>query len=192
MAMLGVAAVAVGLTAYLKWPGRQPAATRQQRALIAYLLDHLAGADAAIQIAKHLDSRYTGTEHGMLFARLSREFDEDRSAVHTLLTELGGSGASIKRAAGFASGHMLSVIAGGERGELSLLLTLEALAIGVQGKRCLWRTLQSLPTVSSRVGGPNFDELEARAVRQWEAIEGHRRALAVETFSSVDFPAEEL
>ena len=82
-----------------------------------------------------------------------------------------------------------------ERGELSLFRTLESLAIGVQGKRCMWRALESLlgdqPIPSARsLGG-----LEAMAVRQWEAIEERRRALVGETFpalrlSAMDVPID--
>ena len=66
----------------------------------------------------------------------------------------------------------------------ALLRTLEAFAIGVQGKRCLWRALQNLRTVAPAVDDMNFVELEARAVRQWEAIEERRRALVPWTFSA--------
>lgn len=81
---------------------------------------------------------------------------------------------------------MFSVPAGGEPGDLSLLRTLEALAVGVQGKRCMWRALQSLRAVPSSVGGMNFVELEAKAIRQWEAIEERRRGLVARTFSATD------
>jgi len=47
----------------------------------------------------------------------------------------------------------------------------------------MWRALQNLRTVPSTVDGMNFVELEAKAVRQWEAIEERRRALVVQTFS---------
>jgi hypothetical protein len=180
-----------GLTAYLAWPTRRSSAsTPQQQALIAYLHDHLGGADMAIRVVHHLGSTHAGIDIGTLFRRLSREFDEDRSVVRTLLMQLGASGPSIKRAAGFASGAVLSVTAGGEPGDLSLLRTLEALAIGVQGKRCLWRALQNLRTVPSTVGGMTFVELEAKAVRQWEAIEEYRHALVMPTFSQASLRAE--
>src|SRR4029453_17720204 len=122
-------------------------------------------------------SAHQGTEDVTLFRRLSTEFEEDRAVVRTLLTQLGASGRSIKRAAGYASGTVLNVTAGGDPGDLSLLRTFEALAIGVQGKRCMWRALQNLRTVPSTVQGMNFAELEAKAVRQWEAIDERRLAL---------------
>jgi hypothetical protein len=186
LAVLGAVAATAGLTAYLRWPARQSASTRQRRALIAYLRDHLGGADMAIRVVHRLGSANRGPEDGTLLRRLAKEFDEDHSVVRTLLTQLGASGRSVKRAAGFASGAVLSVPAGGEPGDLSLLRTLEALAIGVQGKRCMWRALQSLRTGPPTVGGMDFVELEAKAVRQWEAIEGRRRALVARTFSATD------
>jgi hypothetical protein len=182
--VLGAVAVTAGLTAYLARPRRSSTSTRKRQALIAYLCDHLSGSDMAIRVVHRLGSTHKGTEDGALFRRLSRELEEDRSVVRTLLTRLGASDRSIKRAAGHASGAVLSVAADGEPGDLSLLRTLEALAIGVQGKRCLWRALQSLRTVPSAVHGMNFVELEAKAVRQWEAIEECRRALVERTFST--------
>ena len=137
-----------------------------------------------------LGSTHHDTEDGRLFRWLAQEFEEDRSVVRTLLTQLGAAGRSIKRAAGFASGTVLSLTAGGEPGDLSLLRTLEALSIGVQGKRCLWRALQNVRTVPSPVDDKNFVELEARAVRQWEAIEECRRALVVQTFYMAALGAE--
>jgi hypothetical protein len=68
-----------------------------------------------------------------------------------------------------------------------LFRTLEALAIGVQGKRCMWRALQNLRTIAS-VHGAEFIELEAKAVRQWEAIEERRRVLVERTFQAAVSP----
>jgi hypothetical protein len=186
LAVLGAIAMTAGLTACLAWPARRSASTRHRQALIVYLRDHLGGAEMAIRVVHRLGSTHQGTEEGALFRRLSKEFEEDRSVVRTLLTQLGASGRSIKRAAGFVSGAMLSVTAGGQPGDLSLLRTLEALAIGVQGKRCLWRALQNLRPVPSIVHGMDFVELEVKAVRQWEALEERRRTLLAQTFSATD------
>ena len=76
----------------------------------------------------------------------------------------------------------LRVVAGGAPGDLSLFRTLEALAIGVQGKRCLWRAAQALVALPHPPGRRSFVELEADAVRQWETIERHRRSLVPRTF----------
>jgi hypothetical protein len=191
LAMVGALAVTAGLTAYLAWPARRSSAsTPKRRNLIAYLRDHLSGSDTAIRVVQRLVSTHEGTEDGMLFRRLSKELEEDRSIVRALLTELGASGRSMKRVAGHASGAVLSVTAGGEPGDLSLLRTLEALSIGVQGKRCMWRALQNLRPTPSTVHGMDFVELEAKAIRQWEAIEERRRDLVARTFSATEFRME--
>ena len=188
LAMLGALAVTAGVTAYLAWPARRSSvSTPQRQALIAYLRDHLSGSDVAIRVVQRLGSTHDGTEDGMLFRRLSKELEEDRSVVRALLRGLGASGRSMKRVASYASGAVLSVTAGGEPGDLSLLRTLEALSIGVQGKRCMWRALQNLRPTPFTVHGLDFVELEAKALRQWEAIEDRRRDLVARTFSTTEF-----
>jgi hypothetical protein len=182
-AVLAAVAVAAGATWYVARPSGRPA-TPARRRLIAYLLDHLGGSDVAIPIVRHLAETYDGTPDGALCRRLAKEFDEDRSVVRSLLTQLGASDRSIKRAAGYASGSLLRVAAGGQPGDLSLLRTLEGLAIGVQGKRCLWRALQALHTLPSTIDRMSVVDLEAKAVRQWEAIEQRRLAVVARTFSA--------
>jgi len=191
LALVGALAVTAGVAAYAAWPaGRSSASTRKRRALIAYLRDHLGGSDAAIRVVHRLVSTHQGTEDGMLFRRLARELEEDRSVVRDLLGRLGASGRSMKRVAGYASGAVLSVTAGGEPGDLSLFRTLEALSIGVQGKRCMWRALQHLRPLPPAVHGIDFVELEAKAVRQWEAIEERRRDLVARTLSATESRTE--
>jgi hypothetical protein len=187
LALLGAAAAAVGLTTWLVRPARRasPSARRRQ-ALIAYLRDHLSGSDVAVAVVHRLVSTDHRAADRPLFQRLAKEFEEDRSLVRAVLNELGASGRSIKRAAGVASGAMLSVTAGGAPGELALLRTLEGLSIGVQGKRCMWRALQNV----TAAGGMDFLALEAKAIRQWEAIEDRRRSLVARTFSATEFRTE--
>jgi hypothetical protein len=50
----------------------------------------------------------------------------------------------------------------------------------------MWRALQSL----TRSGGIDFVALEAKALRQWEAIEDRRRDLVIRTFSATVSRAE--
>ena len=188
LALLGAVAVAVGLTTWLARPARRSSrSTRGRQALVAYLRDHLSGSDVALGVVHRLVSSDRTVVDRPLFQRLAKEFEEDRSAVRAVLNNLGASGRSIKRAAGIASGAVLSVTAGGAPGELSLVRTLEALSIGVQGKRCMWRTLQHLRPPP---GGMDFLELEAKAIRQWEAIEERRRRLVGRTFTATESGTE--
>ena len=154
----------------------------KRRAFATYLRDHLAGADTAIQMVQGLSDAYRGVPEGALFESLYEQFREDRGVVEGILAELGYTSRSAKRLAGRATGSALRAVAGGAPGDLSLFRTLEALAIGVQGKRCLWRAAQALVALPHPPGRRSFVELEADAVRQWEAIERHRRSLVPRTF----------
>ena len=158
-------------------------------ALAAYLREHLAGSDAAIEVVERLRLTHAGSQEGRLFASLFDEFREEREVVRLLLEQIGASPLPLRRLAGQAGGPALVDAAAGE---LSLFRTLERLAIGVQRKRCLWRALESLlgdqPIPSARsLGG-----LEAMAVRQWEAIEDRRRALVSETFPALRLSASDV
>ena len=115
--------------------------------------------------------------------RCTEQFREDRADVEALLADVRAPRLSIKRIAGRATGTALQVVSGGGPGDLSLFRTIEALAIGVQGKRCLWRAAQRLAAYPPAPGRRTFVELEEAAVSQWEQIERYRSALALRTFA---------
>jgi hypothetical protein len=168
---------------------RQPGRFRDSRdrrdALVTYLLDHLSGSDTAIQTVERLRRTHAGTAAGRLFGSLFAEFQRERDVVRAMLRELGASSYAVKRAATLLGGRLLAQTANGQQGDLALFRTLEALAVGVQGKRCLWRAAQELkPGLHAATHG-RLRELEQTAVRQWEAIEQQRRALAPQTFATV-------
>ena len=184
LAIAGVVAVAA-LATYLARPAqRWRAAGEKHQSLVAYLRDHPGGSDAAIHVVRRLSATHEGTADGRLFRQLAEEFEQDRATVRALLAQLDASARSPKRVAARASAALLGFAAGGTSGQLSLLRTLEALAIGIQGKRCMWRALQTLDTARSTTQ-INPVELEAKALRQWEAVEGRRRVLAAMTFPTL-------
>ena len=130
---LGALGLAVALVARRRSKTRQgdQDGDKRRAALAAYLRDHLAGADTAIQTVQGLSDASRGGPEGALFESLYEQFREDRGVVEGLLVELGYTARSIKRLAGRATGGALRMVAGGAPGELSLFRTLEALAIGV-------------------------------------------------------------
>jgi hypothetical protein len=182
LAAVGVAAVATVLTAYAKRSShRGNTADRKRDALVAYLRDHLSGSDAGLQVVQRLMTTQGGGRDGSLFWQLADEFKQERATVRALLERLGASPSSPKRAVSYVSGAVLSSVAGGTSGDLSLLRSLEGLAVGIQGKRCLWRSLQALGERAS-LEHVDYAELEARAVRQWEFVDERRRAAAAAAF----------
>jgi len=181
---LGMALVAGGAVALTRGTRRgSPHADQARRALVTYLREHLAGADAAIRVVERL--RQTQIEERALFEWLGKEFQADRAVVLELLAMLGASSRSPRRLIGEASGAVLQHLAGGSAGELSLFRTLEALSIGVQGKQCLWRALDAVQPPLPLPGTRTVAELDAAAARQWDAIERRRLALVPSTFGAV-------
>jgi hypothetical protein len=160
---------------------------QRRAALVAYLHDHLGGAEVAMQVVDRLRRTSAAPQERQFFGWLHHELARDHDVVVSVLESLGASRRSTKRLTGQASGGILKFLAGGRRGELALFRTFEALAIGVQGKRCLWRALQALTPALVVPGVPSWTALEAAAQQQWEAIEGRRRALVPQTFATHPF-----
>jgi hypothetical protein len=150
--------------------------------LTAYLREHLSASDAALAVVGRLRQASERGEIRGLADALERDFAEERDALRILLASIGASGHSPKRVAGRAVGSVLGPMAGGRPGEMSLLRTIEGLAVGVQGKRLLWRALRAAFPTHEGPNGRTFVELEAMALSQWEAIEAVRQSLARATF----------
>ena len=150
----------------------------------SYLADHLTGSDAAFAVVTRLKNTQPSGAEAELFVRLHRELAEERQIVSELLRTVGGSPFKIKRLAGQAAGIVLQAAAGGDAGDLALFRTLESLAIGVQGKRCLWRVAQRLEPALPAPTVKTFGELERQAIAQWQHIEHCRLALARRTFEA--------
>jgi hypothetical protein len=159
--------------------GDEPGAFR------SYLADHLTGSDAAFAVVTRLKNSQRSGPEAALFSRLHREFVEEREIVGEMLRTLGGSPIKLKRLAGQAAGAVLQAAAGGEPGDLALFRTLESLAVGVQGKRCLWRAAQRLEPALQAPTAKTFHDLERQALAQWQHIEDCRLALASRTFTAV-------
>lgn len=184
--LAGAAAVGVAAALATRDPRRTRDADQADRsaAFRSYLADHLTGADAALVVVSRLRASQAGAAEAALFTRLHDEFAEEREIVSAMVRSLGGSPFKMKRLVGQAAGAVLQVAAGGDPGELALFRTLESLAIGVQGKRCLWRVAKTLEPGLQAPTAKSFHALELQAVDQWQQIDRCRLALASRTFSA--------
>lgn len=143
-------------------------------ALQSYLLDHLAGSDIAYALVERLCRDQAGTSVGALARRLQGEFGEERRVVMALLRTTGSSPRSLKRVVAAVQSAAFDAAGPTVAGERPVFLALEALAVGVQGKRLLWRVLQGHP-----LGGQwDFQRLETQALSQWQEIDAMRLGLA--------------
>jgi hypothetical protein len=132
---------------------------------------------APLVAASDLARRGADNNQGALalfFADLSREIEADRRTLDEIGTAAGTQPSAIKQAAVAAERLSRFKIDHRVTGstELSLLLELELLYLGIEGKHSLWRSLGTLE--DPRLKAFDFASLAARAREQLAAVEEQR------------------
>ncbi len=147
-----------------------------------YLEDHLAGADLGLAIASRLERAHPGTEISAAMSRMSDAMREERTIVSDAIYRLEASPDLVRRAMGFVGS--LGRLAGSLPfiPEPSLLEDLEALAVGVWGKRLLWGAIGRVQESEGGFDGIDVDALAARAEAQEKEILALRQTAIVEVF----------
>jgi len=156
-------------------------------ALATYLNDHLAGSVAALELLDTLAEHEEDPALTQTLRGLHREISADQATLRGLIGRLDGGESSVKRAAawlGEKAGRIKLALAAREHPALARLEGLEALAMGIQGKRGLWRALAQVAAADPRLAGQSYGELEARAVAQHELVERARLAAAREALAA--------
>jgi hypothetical protein len=149
------------------------------RLLAIYLNDHLAGSTIGRERCAHSRDRNRGTELGAFLERLLREIDEDRATLLRVMERVGAPRSAAKVVLGRLVERVGRLKPNGQvtgYSPLSRLVELEALSLGVEGKRLLWVVLGDL--TDPRLADVDFAALEERARAQRDGIEEHRRAAA--------------
>ena len=154
--------------------------------LASYLHDHLAGADAGVDMARRLEKRVAGTAEAAVLGRLADDVDHDREELRRLDEELGESEQPLKRAAGWVAGKAQQLAVAEPltpRDEhLSLLLQAEAMALGIEGKLGLWEALLAVAADHPQLADVDLARLAERALEQRERVERVRLAGARRAF----------
>ena len=142
-----------------------------------YLNDHRAGAVAGLELAKRALSSNQGTELGEYLTSLEAEIREDLGALEDTMRALGIPLNQVKAGAAWLAEKLGRAKLNGQvRGysPLSRLIELEGLALGVEGKRRLWTSLERLGERDARVDRERMQDLIAKADRQLVELEGWR------------------
>jgi hypothetical protein len=145
------------------------------RALDVYLNDHLAGSTGGVELAQRAAQQYEGKPLGSFFADLLADIQEDVATLEDVMKHVGTQTNPIKQAGAWimekVSRLKLSVSA---TEELSVLLTIETLEMGVNGKLCLWRALKEVAEDYPQMAEYDFAGLAGRAEAQIAALEAER------------------
>ena len=145
--------------------------------LAIYLNDHLAGSTGALELARRARSANRRTPFEAAFDRLAAEIEEDREALLDVMRRLGVARDPVKEWAGWLAEKAGRLKLNGRLtgySPLSRVLELELLALGVEGKRALWRALREVAAGDARLDGVDLGELLGRAERQRRLVEQQR------------------
>jgi hypothetical protein len=135
--------------------------------LATYLNDHLSGSTAALELLEHLES--THPDLAPLLKQLRNDIEADRNELESCMTGLGVSRSTARQAAAWIAekfARLKMKVDDLSSSRLKLLESLEALAIGIHGKRALWRAL-----AAAMVPGPDYERLAERADEPRQRIE---------------------
>jgi hypothetical protein len=155
--------------------------------LSSYLNDHLAGSVGALELLDRLIDTSEGKPLERFFRELRHEIDADQETLKDLISRLGEKESALRKAGAWI-GEKLSrtkiQLNETHEGEMGLFLALEALALGIHGKRSLWRALATASETAPRLRGLDYAMLEKRAVEQHDRVESKRLEVAREVFKS--------
>ncbi|HEX3826536.1 MAG TPA: hypothetical protein VHV82_04610 [Sporichthyaceae bacterium] len=146
------------------------------KGLDLYLKDHLAGATGGSELAAKLCADHPDGPLGAFLAELSRDIDQDKETLQVLMHSLGVEPGAIKQAGAWL-GEKVSRLkltdAFTGSPELKRLLQFEMLALGIEGKGELWRSLTAVAK-SALVIDADLEALTRRAENQRAGLEAHR------------------
>jgi hypothetical protein len=157
--------------------------------LAVYLNDHLAGATGALELFAHLEEAHAGTPLGDSLAQLHTEIEADRQELEHLIERL-HINVSAPRKVGAWLGEKLAYIKlqldDKATGAMRLFEGLEALALGIQGKRALWYALAAASEAEPGLLGVDYDRMIQSAESQYRRVELLRLDAAREALTAID------
>jgi hypothetical protein len=156
------------------------------RLIAIYLNDHLAGSTGGLELARRALSANRGTDFEAPLEQLATEIAEDRAALVDVMGRLGIARDPLKVWAGWAAEKVGRLKLNGRisgYSPLSRVVELEALGLGVEGKRAMWRALGRIFPDDARLGGVDLEALVRRADRQRRMVESERLRAAEIAFA---------
>jgi hypothetical protein len=147
--------------------------------LVAYLNDHLGGAEIAVQVLEAMRDQHDDPRFREFAGVLLPEIQADDAKLRSIAEKIGPGPSAIKQAGGwlleklarFKLGHTGS-------SNFEMFESLELLAVGIHGKQCLWKALQVASRLDSRLREYDFEVLDSRAQQQYDKVESERLNLA--------------
>ena len=154
-------------------------------ALHIYLQDHLGGATFGLELVQRCRRNNEGTEFVEPLADLTAEIAEDRRTLQRIMRDVGADVSRTKVAAGWTLEKIRRLKPNGRLFEytpLARLVELESLAVGISGKKAMWRALEHVASHDQRLARHDFPALAERTDDQLARVEVLRLAAARTAF----------
>jgi hypothetical protein len=151
--------------------------THEPQSIEIYLNDHLAGAVGACEVARNAVEKFATTSHRNFLTEFLTEVEEDKATLEEMIRTVGGTPNPMKQASAWIMEKVSRIkLSPGGLGseEMSALLTIETLCIGVEGKICLWTAMKAVAGDVPELKTIDFDALLARAQKQRQGLEKER------------------
>ena len=145
--------------------------------LANYLNDHLAGSVGALELLDRLIETYKEKPLGHFFHNLRDDIRQDQEQLKDVIETLGLEESAVRKAGAWIAEKFSRAkieLNQTSEGDTGLFLALEALVLGITGKRSLWRALQAASRTVPQLAGPDYNDLEKRAIEQCERLEARR------------------
>lgn len=149
--------------------------------LATYLNDHLAGSVVAVELMENLEEVYRGTTVADFVAELHADVKADRQELEALMSRLQISESRTRKASAWLTEKVTELklrLDDSTRGDLRLLESLEALSLGIEGKKSLWLALSVAAQDSPQLRVADYERLKQRAEEQRNRVETRRLEVA--------------
>lgn len=152
-----------------------------------YLNDHLAGSVGALELLDRMIEACEGKPLERFLRDLRTDIHDDQEQLKELIAKLGMSESSVRKAGAWIAEKLTRPkidLGEGTRDEVGVFLALEALVLGITGKRSLWRALQAASRTVPELARLDYPGLEKRAIEQCERVEARRLEIARAVFKA--------
>jgi len=160
--------------------------------IAVYLNDHLAGSIVALELLKHLEGAHAGTELERQLFGLRADILADRHELESIMDRLHVRVSAPRKAMAWLTEKLTEFklrVDSPAGGTLHLFEALEAVAVGIDGKRALWQALAFAAESEPRLRQADYTRLENRAEQQRRRIEVLRLDAARTALSATPYPA---
>ena len=138
---------------------------------------------------EQIERTHAGSPAGAAVSEISRDVEADRRQLEALVERLGATESAPRKVAAWLGEHLAQLKLHADDPSdsgLRLFEAIEAISLGIEGKKTLWRTLAASAADVPALDGVDYDRLIVRADQQRAAIEPHRLAAAKAAFAAPD------